>query len=262
MGTHKLYGLLAEALARLTFDFVEHPQPPRAVEAGHVAPLRVKAGDSGWGRLLSAYTQAGFILKELGVLELTGGYGRSLTWRYLIDGDAVFDSVSTRVQANQHPLPSIAETAEAWVLCVEQLGINSTSRMPFLPHDDMRPLMIAFTEHGYARQIGQEFLWTDKIGDIMRAANLWTEDNLSAEEVLQRATEVELALALKTVPNDVRRAALNGNVIAVYAALSRRWRNGKWQKEAINPHGVSGDIQRAMDFVEMIANGVKSNSVH
>ncbi len=43
--------------------------------------------------------------------------------------------------------------------------------------------MIAFAEHGYARQIGQEFLRTGKIGDVRRAAYLWTEDNLSAEEV-------------------------------------------------------------------------------
>ncbi len=262
MDIHKLYGLLAEALTRLTFDFVEHPQTPRDVEAGQVAPLKVKAGDTGWGQLLSAFNQAGWILKELGVVEITGDDASGYSWRYLMDGDTVFDFVSKRVQANQFPLPTLKNTVEAWVLCVAQLGVNSTSRMPFSPHDDMRPLMFAFAEHGYARQIGQEFLWTDKIGEIMQATYQWNEDNLSTEEILQRAAEVELARALATVPKDVHLAALNGNVTAVYDAFSTRWRNGKWQEALSDPNGRFGDIQRAIDFVEMIANGANAKSTH
>lgn len=121
METHKLYGLLAEALTRLTFDFVEHPQPPRAVEVGNVAPLRVKAGDSGWGRLLSAFNQAGWVLKELDVVELTGDDATGFSWRYLIDGEAVFDFVSKRVHAKQSTERSG---------CVDERAVESGDDVP------------------------------------------------------------------------------------------------------------------------------------
>jgi hypothetical protein len=88
--------------------------------------------------------------------------------------------------------------------------------------------MDALAALGYAKPLGNAFMWTDRIGPAMRMCGHWDENNLSYQELEERDADRDMRKALASIPEDVRQAALNDNVIAVVKALAARWVDGVW----------------------------------
>jgi hypothetical protein len=218
MAIHRLYGEVAASLVRATTDRCE-PNEPRA---------RVGAKLDGSGGL-SAFEHACTMLIRMGLA--------TYECKLLIDGDRVAQFVTERSRDGQVTLPPIDDVLEAWVsLFGGQLGHASTRRLPFVPHDDIRPAMDALAALGYAKPLDNTFIWTDKIGPAMQMSGLWDENNLSREELEERDVDLEMRAALASIPDDVRHAALTDNHTAVVKALAARWVDGAWLDSA--PDGV------------------------
>ena len=250
---------MAEALVRLTADAWEVPKPQRTAMVGHVEPVRIKAGGLGYGQLLSAITSGGFALVDLGVAEITVLGGRGSSWRYLIDGDMVAEFVADRSKSATHKMLSFDEVAEAFIQCAEHFGFISTVREPFVPHDDMLPVMRAFARNGYAWEREAYFLWTAAIGEAMQRAGAWNENNVPFQEIWDRDIDADLSMALKSVPYDVRDAAHRGDVLEVWVSLCSRWHDGIWAAELPweQKLALTGGVCRAKRFVEMIVGDTK-----
>ncbi len=219
MPIHRLYGELAASLVRAIADRCE----PRA---------RVGATLDGSGGL-SAFEGACTMLIKLGLA--------TYECKLLIDGDRVAQFVTERSRAGQVTLPPIDDVLEAWVsLFGNQLGHAPARRLPFVPHDDIRPAMDALAALGYAKPLDDAFLWTDKIGIAMQMSGLWDENNLSREEVEEREIDLEMGAAFASLPEDVRHSALRGDRTTVVKALAARWIDGAWL-----PDSVRGSVDEA-----------------
>jgi hypothetical protein len=263
MDQHDLLGTLAESLCRLTADAWEHPKPVRTVATGCAEPVRVKAGSIGSGQMQSAFLGAGYALAGLGVVEFIDQCGRASSWRFLVDGAAAAQFVAERSRSGAYEAATLEKLAIAWIDCATHFGLIDTRRMPFTPSDDMLPVMQALANGGYTRIVAEQFLWNDAIGRVMRHSAQWNDDNLSHAEVMERENDIELAKALETLPDDVRDAALEGNVLGVQIALCNRWSDGEWQepsKSAQQKLVLYGGIERAKRFVEMIVDDVRPNT--
>jgi hypothetical protein len=214
MAIHRLYGELAASLVRATTDRCE-PNEPRT---------RVGAKLDGSGGL-SVYEGALGMLRKLGLATDED--------KLAIDGDRVAQFVTERSRAGQVAgqveLPPIDDVLEAWISVFGgQVGHASLKRLPFIPHDDIRPVMDALAALGYAKPLDKAFMWTDRIGRAMQMGGWWDENNLSREELEEREIDLEMRAALASIPEDVRQAALTDNQIAVVKALAARWVDGAW----------------------------------
>jgi hypothetical protein len=209
MAIHRLYGELAASLVRAITDRCK-PGEPRT---------RVGAKLDGSGGL-SAYEGALLILRQLGLATPDD--------KLAIDGERVAHFVAERSRNGQVKLPPIDDVLEAWLSVAGQEGHPSLKRLPFVPHDDIRPVMDALVASDYARQAASAFLWTDKIGRAMQMTGYWDEANLSRQEREQRDVDLEMRKALASIPADVRLAALTGNRMDVVKALATRWVDGVW----------------------------------
>src|SRR5215471_13894757 len=147
-------------------------------------------------------------------------------YKLAIDADRVAQFVTDRSRAGQITLPPIDDVLEAWISCANQLGHASLKRLPFIPHDDIRPVMDALAALGYAKPLDNAFIWTDRIGPAMQMSGWWDENNLSREELEERDVDLDMRAALACIPDDVRRAALTDNHEAVVKALAARWVDG------------------------------------
>ena len=144
-----------------------------------------------------------------------------------IDGDRVAQFITERSRAGQVTLPPIDDVLDTWItLFGGQLGHASLKRLPSIPPDDIRPVMDALAALGYAKPLGNAFIWTDRIGRAMQMSGWWDENNLSREELEERDIDLEMRAALASIPEDVRHAALRGDEIAVTKALAARWVDG------------------------------------
>jgi hypothetical protein len=258
--TELLYGRLAEALVRLTADRIKNPQPIRTASPGNMQPVRAKFGDTSHGQAHTEFTKAGHALAELGIVEITDGVGRCIEWRYLIDGNKASDFVSERLKSKVSNTPELDSVILAWILCAEFFGMITSRRSPFNPHDDMLPLMELMVHNGYAEKLGQQYLWSDKIGTAMRAADNWNSDNLSFIEVEEREVEADLREALKTAPELVRIAALRKDELTVQAALCNLWVDGQWIQLAEDRKiSLFGGIERARRFIELVTEDKTSS---
>ncbi|NPU11956.1 hypothetical protein HL666_14380 [Bradyrhizobium sp. 83002] len=209
MAIHRLYGELAASLVRATTERCE-PEEPRT---------RVGAKLDGAGGL-SAYEGALLILHELGLA--------TPDHKLAIDGDRVAQFITKRSRDGQVKLPPIDDVLEPWLSVADQQGHLSLKRLPFVPHDEIRPVMDALVALDYARPAGNAFIWTDKIGRAMQMAGDWDENNLSRQELEERNVDLEMRKALACIPEDVRLAALRGSRIDVVKALAARWVDGVW----------------------------------
>jgi len=210
MAIHRLYGELAASLVRATADCWK----PGA------APARAGANLGGWGGL-SVFEGACRMLRELGLATYED--------KLVIDADRVAQFITDRSRAGQITLPPIDDVFGAWIwLFANQWDHASARRLPFVPHEDIRPVMDALATSGYAKPLGNAFIWTDRIGPAMQMSGLWDENNLSREELEEREIDLEMREALASIPEDVRHAALGDNQIAVVRALAARWVDGAW----------------------------------
>ena len=130
------------------------------------------------------------------------------------------------------------------------------SALPFIPHDDIRPVMDALAALGYAKPLGNAFMWTDRIGRAMQMSGLWDERNLSREELEDREIDTEMRRALASIPKDVRHSALMGKHTAVVEALAARWIAGVWLSDAVDEApwwrlmAVGAKAKRLMELIE------------
>jgi hypothetical protein len=228
MAIHRLYGELAASLVRATTDnWVPGEAPARAGANLH---------DLCQGTFKDACGMVG----QLGLA--TDEHGTAIDhWsthmKLAIDADRVAQFVTDRSRAGQITLPPIDDVIDAWISCADHKGHASAKRLPFIPHDDIRPVMKALAALGYAKPLGNTFIWTDKIGPAMQMSGLWDENNLSREELEERDVDLEMRAALASIPDDVRHAALRGDRIAVIKALAARWIDGAWLPDSA-PDGV------------------------
>jgi hypothetical protein len=155
-----------------------------------------------------------------------------------VDGDRVAQFITDRSRTGQVTLPPIDDVLDAWIsLFGGQLGHASLKRLPFVPHDDIRPVMDALAALGYAKPLDGAFIWTDRIGRAMQMSGWWDENNLSREEFEEREVDLEMRAALASIPDDVRHAALMDNQTAVVRALAARWVDRAWLPDSA-PDGV------------------------
>jgi hypothetical protein len=209
MTIHRLYGELAASLVRAATDGWEPGAAP--VRAG------TQLDDRG---SQSAFEGACLMIAGLGLA--------TREYKLAIDADRVAEFVTNRSRAGQIRLPPIDDVFAAWILCADHFGHASAWRIPFVPHDDLRPVMDALAASGYAMPLGHAFIWTDSIGPAMQVSGLWDENNLSRQELWERDVDLDMRKALATIPEDVRQAALSDNVIAVIKALAARWVDNEW----------------------------------
>lgn len=215
MAIHRLYGELAASLVRAITDRW----------APGAAPARA-------GAKLDDMCQAAFecargMLARLGLA--------TDEHKLAIDADRVAQFVMDRSRAGEIALPPIDDVLTAWILlCGSQLGLASLRRLPFTPHDDIKPVMDALAALGYATPLGNGFIWTDRIGPAMQMSGLWDENNLSREELEERDVDLDMRKALASIPDDVRHAALQDNRTAVVKALAARWVDGVWLPDTVD----------------------------
>jgi hypothetical protein len=212
MAIHRLYGELAALLVRFTtFGWAPGAAPARA-------------GAQLDGMPQSEFEGACSMLRELGLA--------TDDMKLVIDADRVAQFVTDRSRAGQITLPPIDDVLAAWISSAHHNGHASLKRLPFIPHDDIRPVMDALAALGYAKPLGNAFIWTDKIGPAMQMSGYWDENNLSCEELEERDVDLEMRAALASIPEDVRHSALRGDRIAVVKALAARWIDGAWLDSA------------------------------
>jgi hypothetical protein len=209
MAIHRLYGELAASLVRATTDGWE----------SNAAPVRAGAKLDDHGSQ-SAFEAACLMLARLGLA--------TAEHKLAIDAGRVVQFVTDRSRAGQIKLPPIDDVFAAWIWCATHFGHVSAWRIPFVPHDDNRPVMDALAALGYAKPLGNAFIWTDRIGPAMQLSGLWDENNLSYQELDERDVDLDMRKALATIPEEVRHAALNGTAIEVVKALAARWVDGVW----------------------------------
>jgi hypothetical protein len=206
MAIHRLYGELAASLVLATTD----------CWAPGAAPAR--AGAQLHDLCQTAFRNACDMVAKLGLATNEHGtviHHWSTQMKLPIDADRVAQFVTDRSRAGQITLPPIDDVFAAWIWCATDGGHASARRLPFIPHGDIRPVMDALAALGYARPLGNAFIWTDKIGPAMQMSGLWDENNLSREELEERDIDLEMREALASIPEDVRHSALSGNQIAV-----------------------------------------------
>jgi hypothetical protein len=173
-----------------------------------------------------------------------------------IDADRVARFVTDRSRAGQIPLPPIDDVLEPWISCANQLGHASLTRLPFVPHDDIRPVMDALAALGYAKPLDNAFIWTDRIGRAMQMSGYWDENNLSREELEGRDIDLEMRAALASIPEDVRHSALRDDRTAAGKALAARWIDGAWQPDTVDEApwyrlaGVAAEAKRLVELVQ------------
>ena len=248
MTIHRLYGELAASLVRGAANCWE----PGA------APARAGADLGGWGGL-SVFEGACLVLWKLGLATLED--------KLLIDGDQVAEFISDRSQAGHAELPPIDDVLAAWVLLfASQWDHASAKRLPFVPHDGVRPVMSALAGLGYAEALGNAFIWTDRIGPAMQMSGLWNENNLSHEELVERDVDLEMRAAFASIPEDVRQSALRDDRLAVASALAERWVDGAWLPDSADerPWWRLGDVGvQAKRLVELVvADARPTRDVH
>jgi len=209
MAIHRLYGELAASLVRATTDGWE----PGA------APVREGAQLDNRGSQ-SAFEGACLMLEALGLA--------TPEHKLAVDADRAARFVTDRSRCGQFKLPPIDDVFATWIWCVTFFGHVAERRVPFVPHDDLRPAMDALAALDYARPRGNAFMWTDRIGPAMQMSGLWDENNLSRQELDERDVDLDMRKALASIPEDVRLAALNDNQIVVVKALAARWVDGAW----------------------------------
>jgi hypothetical protein len=238
MAIHRLYGELAASLVRATTDRCV-PSEPRA---------RVGAKLDGSGGL-SAFEGALGMLRKLGLATPEDTLA--------VGGDRVAQFITDRSRARQVTLPPIDDVLDAWIsLFGGQLGHASLKRLPFIPHDDIRPVMDALAALGYAKPLGNAFIWTDRIGRAMQMSGWWDENNLSREELEEREADLEMRAALASIPDDVRHSALRGDHTAVVKALAARWIDGVWLSDPVDEApwwrlmALDAEAERLMELIE------------
>ena len=138
MAIHRLYGELAALLVRATTDGW----------APGAAPARAGVQLEGSGGL-SVFEGACGMLRKLGLATYED--------KLAIDADRVAQFVTDRSRAGQITLPPIDDVLEAWISCANQFGHASLRRLPFIPHDDIRPVMDALAALGYAKPLDNTF---------------------------------------------------------------------------------------------------------
>jgi hypothetical protein len=180
MAMHRLYGELAASLVRATANCWK----PGATPACAGANL------GGWGGL-SAFEGACGVLRKLGLATRED--------QLTIDADRVAQFIADRSRAGQVKLPPMEDVFGAWIwLFANQWDHASATRLPFVPHDHVRPVMDALAALGYAKPVGNAFIWTDKIGRAMQMSGLWDENNLSREELEERDIDLEMRVDPRT----------------------------------------------------------------
>jgi len=245
---HRLYGELAASLVRGAAN---------CWEPG-TAPARAGVDLGGHGGL-SVFEGACLVLWKLGLATLED--------KLLIDGDQVAEFISDRSQAGHAELPPIDDVLSAWLsLFASQWDHASAKRLPFVPHDGIRPVMSALAELGYAEPLRDAFIWTDRIGPAMQMSGLWDENNLSREELDERDVDLEMRAAYASIPEDVRQSALRDDRIAVASALAERWVDGAWSSDPGDdvPWWRLGDVgAQAKRLVELVlADARPARDVH
>jgi hypothetical protein len=247
MAIHRLYGELAASLVRATTD----------CWAPGAAPAR--AGTELYGLCQSAFEDARHMLAKLGLATDEHGtviHHFSTQMKLAIDADRVAQFVTDRSRAGQITLPPIDDVFAAWIWCATHPGHASARRLPFVPHDDIKPVMDALAALGYAKPLDNGFIWTDKIGRAMQMSGLWDENNLSREELEERDIDLEMRAALASIPEDVRHSALRGDRTAVGKALAARWVDSAWLSDTVDEApwwrlaGVAPQAKRLMELVE------------
>lgn len=233
MAIHELYGELAASLVRGC-----SPQGVVLPRAG------AHLGGSGG---LSAFQGAYNTLRLLGVATVDD--------KLTVDADQVSQFVMDRSRAGQITLPPIDDVLEAWISLAHQLGHASLKRLPFAPHDDIRPVMDALAGLGYSKALGNTFLWTDRIGRAMQMSGWWDEHGFSYEEAQERDVDLEMRAAWASVPEDVRLEALKDNPTAVAKALATRWVGGAWLPDGVDDaswwrwSGLAVEAKRLVELV-------------
>jgi hypothetical protein len=254
----KLYGALTASLVRLAVG-----APPGTPE-----PLRAVAGTMFHGQALNAFERACMLLMRLGLAYPIDGDGTPVTdhserllyagsFAMAVDGSGIDGLMTERASSGQSELPPLEELMGVWLCCADHVGL-SVRRAPFVPADDFRPVLQALVRSGYAwSKRDERFVWTDKIGLVMRSQYFWDAANHCFEEMHERQTDVELRDAARSVPDDVRRMAIEGDVLSVYMALCGRWIDGEWKPEPDGPVEGFGGIHRAERFMEIVLESSK-----
>jgi hypothetical protein len=237
MVIHRLYGELAASLVRATTD--------RWAPGAAPARAGVKLDNCS---CQSAFEDACAMVAKLGLATDKD--------ELAIDADRVAQFVTDRSRAGQITLPPIDDVFAAWIWCAIHGGHACARRLPFVPHDDIRPVMDALAASGYAKPLGNAFIWTDRIGRAMQMSGLWDENNLSREELEEREVDLDMREALASIPEDVRHSALSGDRTAVGKALAARWVDGVWLPDTVDEApwyrlaGVVPQAKRLMELVE------------
>jgi hypothetical protein len=245
MAIHRLYGELAASLVRATTDQWAPGEAP------------ARAGDRLHDLCQTSFRDACDMVARLGLATDEHGtviHHWSTHVKLAIDGGRVAQFVTDRSRAGQTTLPPIDDVIPAWISCADHRGPASARRDPFVPHDDIRPVMDALAKLGYAKPLGDAFIWMDGIGPAMQMSGLWDENNLSCDELEDQ--EVDLRVALASIPEDVRHSALRGDRIAVTKALAARWIDGAWLPDHSDEEQwwawarVAPQAKRLMELIE------------
>jgi hypothetical protein len=264
----ELYGALAASLVRLAVGGWQHPEPQRTATPGEPEPLRVVVGSRFHWQALSAFGKACMLLFRLGLAHPVKEDGTIISdhsdrflyagsFAMAVDGSRIGKLVTERAASGLSELPPIGELMGVWLGCADHFGL-SVRRQPFVPDNKFCDVMQELVRSGYAwTKRGRRFVWTDKIGLVMQSQCLWDVANHCFEEMHERQTDVELRDAARSVPDDVRRMAIEGDVLSVYMALCGRWIDGEWRPEPDDPVEGFGGIDRAGRFIEIVLESPK-----
>ncbi len=184
---------------------------------------------------LSDFEAACEVLHRLGVLLPLKGDGSLMddetSWSACFQ--IKFDLPELRAVLSKDLPPSappLSEVIKVFLSLVTDYGNQvSTRRAPFQVEAGLQPAFELLARCEYVEQIGDEFAWTDKIADTMRAIFRWTDDGIPRKDLF----EAEIDEMWRTLPTRIRKMFFSGgpvDVISLSIVISKCWSGGKWQE--------------------------------
>jgi hypothetical protein len=132
------------------------------------------------------------------------------------------------------PSRFMTNTLSAYV-AIDGFGGNdqlSVSRDPFVPPARCRPMLRLLAEHGYVENIGEHYIWTNKIAPAMQLAYFWSDDGQSLGDVEDARLENEARAAWEAMPVTIQESHFRNNgydLLEITKVLMKFWKDGTWR---------------------------------
>lgn len=111
-------------------------------------------------------------------------------------------------------------------------GTLSGTRQKFAPPDNLSKVLILLAKCGYAKQVGEDYQWSDKIGPLMQRWYIWTEADVSSFDIAQTEYDAQSKAMAATMPETVKRKVraklAAGSSLRAISVIKKHWDGERW----------------------------------